>query len=166
MAQAPTQKLVDQLAAFLGDIDALVLATVDAQGLPYATNLYMAPDRQFNLYFLSDPASQHSQHIEQRPTVSVAGHAPIHMWQQVRGIQLRGECTAVPEAQREQAWRIYYRRWPHIAEIDDHVAAMRFYQVQPRRIRWIDNSVHFGYKVDLDFPLPQDLQPRDTAFGF
>jgi uncharacterized protein YhbP (UPF0306 family) len=158
MADAPTHEIVRQLAAFLEEIDAMVLASVDEAGLPYACNLYMAYDRHFNLYFASEAQSAHAQHIETRPTVSVAGHAPIHMWQQVRGIQLRGQCFAVPEADRERAWQIYYRRFPHVTEISEHLRAMTFYRVEPTHLRWIDNSVHFGYKVDIDFPLPEAVK--------
>jgi uncharacterized protein YhbP (UPF0306 family) len=165
MVEQPTKAVADQLAAFLSDIDAMVLSTVDAEGLPYATNLYLAPDRLLNLYFVSEPESHHSQHIERQPTVAVAGHAPIHMWQQVRGVQIRGQCRPVPEAEREQAWRIYYKRFPHITEIEDYVRAMNFYCIEPTRLRWIDNSVHFGYTVDFDFPLPAELQPSEHAFG-
>ena len=158
MADEPDANLIKELASFFQEIDAMVLATVDGEGLPHATNIYMAHDRRFNLYFLSDARSEHSQHIEAQPRVSIAGHAPIRMWQQVRGIQIRGKCVAVPEAQRPEAWAIYHERFPYIEDISEHVRAMTFYCVEPERLRWIDNSVHFGYKVDLHFPLPASLQ--------
>jgi uncharacterized protein YhbP (UPF0306 family) len=159
MADAPTQQLVQQLASFLEQIDAMILATVDSAGLPHATNLYLAADEHFNLYFLSESSSNHVQHLTAQPWVSVAGHAPVRMWQQVRGVQIQGVCQPVPDGEREEAWQVYSQRYPHVAEIDDYVRAMTFYRVEPRHLRWIDNSVHFGYKVDLDFPLPQSLAP-------
>jgi len=162
MAEAPTPEVVRQLAAFLDEIDAMVLATVDDDGLPHATNLYLAADRAFNLYFLSEAGSHHAHHIEQRSWVAVAGHAPIRMWQQVRGVQIQGRCYAVPEADRERAWCIYHQRFPHIEEISEQARAMTFYCLEPAWIRWIDNSVHFGYKVDLEFPLPESLRVEQS----
>ena len=155
----PSPKVVRELAQFLREIDAMTLATVDAEGLPHATTLYFAADADFNFYFASDPESGHCAHIERHGPVALAGHAPIRMWQQVRGVQIWGTAHRVPEANRQQAWAIYRARYPHVDEITEQVRAMAFYCVTPRRVRWIDNSVHFGFKVELDFPLPAGAEP-------
>ena len=159
------QTVYEGLARFLREINVATLATTDAEQLPHAVNLYVAPDEDIRFYFVSDPASAHSRHIAQQPHVALAGYAPIRMWQQVRGIQVRGLCERVPEADRERVWHIYHRKYPHIEEVGDYIRAMTFYSVTPERIRWIDNSVHFGFKVDLDWPLPESFHVENNRYG-
>lgn len=157
----PTQKTIRDLRRFLREIQVAALATVDDRGLPYVVNVYVAIDEQVRFYFVSDPASRHSQHLMRQPHVSLAGYAPIRMWQQVRGIQVQGVCESVEPEHRQGVWETYRQWYPYIDEVTEYVRAMAFYRVTPDRIRWIDNSVHFGFKVDLDWPLPSVLDDRE-----
>ncbi|MFW6059022.1 MAG: pyridoxamine 5'-phosphate oxidase family protein [Phycisphaeraceae bacterium] len=161
----PTRKVLRDLERFLCEITVAALGTVDERGLPYVVNLYVAPDDQLRFYFVSDPESAHAQHIAREPAVSLAGYAPIRMWQQVRGIQIRGRCKKVPAAQRDAVWAIYHARFPHIDEVAEYLRSMDFYCVTPETIRWIDNSVHFGFEVDLNWPLSESLAISHERHG-
>lgn len=48
-----------------------VLATADADGVPWATPVWFAHDGLDRLYWLSWPGSRHSQHIERRPEIAL-----------------------------------------------------------------------------------------------
>lgn len=144
----------------MSEVSAMSLATVDGQGLPYAANVYVAPDERLRLYFLSNPESAHVQHLLRQPTVAMTAYAPIRMWQRVRGIQMRGQCEPLPDDQFAAAWAIYVGKYPHINEIHEQIRTLRFYRLTPRTLRWIDNSRHFGFRVDLTFPLPESITPR------
>ena len=157
--------VIANLRRFLREVDIVAVGCVDPQGLPYVANLYVAADEQLRFYFVSDPTAWHSKCIQRVPTISLAGHAPIRMWQQVRGIQVQGECHALPESQRDAAWAIYLDRFPHMQEIAEHIRAMTFYCITPSKIRWIDNSVHFGYQVEMDWPLPDHAQLNEQRRG-
>jgi hypothetical protein len=49
----------------------VVLATADADGNPWATPVWFAPDGLDRLYWVSWPGSRHSQLIEQRPDIAL-----------------------------------------------------------------------------------------------
>lgn len=145
--------LTDQLASLLKSISTLSLATVDRQGQPHAANLYFAPDEELNLYFVSDPASTHSQHVIERPAVAATLYAPVKMWQQIRGVQLHGRCDKVEFKRWDVVWQIYLRKFPHIVDVQELVRSQQFYRISPQWYRLIDNTVKFGYKVETDWPL-------------
>ena len=147
-------ELVDKLRSFLDQIVVLNLATVDDAGNPYATSLYFVADPELNLYFMSDTKTAHAHHIAAHPMIAASLHAPARMWQQVRGVQLRGVCEAVGEDERKTAHDLYLLKFPHIKEVPRLVEEMTFYRLRPTWIRWTDNSVHFGYKFETTWPLP------------
>ena len=162
----PTPKVLRDLRAFLREINVVALATVDEQGRPYVANIYVAPDEAFCFYFVSDRQSAHVHHIARQPRVALAGYAPIRMWQQVRGIQIQGACAKVAPEQRDEAWSIYHRKFPHIDDVAESIRTMDFYRITPDSIRWIDNSVHFGFQIDLTWPLPQATPSQSERHGF
>ncbi len=49
----------------------MVLATADADGVPWATPAYFAPRDESRLYWVSSPESRHSRNIAVRPTVAI-----------------------------------------------------------------------------------------------
>jgi hypothetical protein len=148
----PEDDPIAQIRALLVEVSTLSLATVDNEGRPYAANLYFAADDDLSIYFVSDDDAHHSRHIARRDQVAATVYAPVMMWQQIRGVQLRGACRAVDESQRDAAWSVYLHKFPHIIEIEDMIRAQRFYRIQPTWLRLIDNTVKFGYKVETTWP--------------
>lgn len=155
-----TGKVLQSLRCFLKDVSVMSLATVDDEGLAYAANIYVASDEAFRFYFLSNPQSAHVQHILHRPEVALTAYAPIRTWQQVRGVQIRGRCLPVPADRFAHVWGIYVGKYPHINEVRHQIQTLHFYRVVPDRLRWIDNSRHFGFRVDLQWPLPAEIPTR------
>lgn len=149
-----TAEVVRKLRQFLNEVDLLCMATVDDEGHPHAINAYFVCDDALNLYFISHPESAHSVHIRKRPQVAVAAYGSLKMWQQVRGVQLHGQCRELGEDVFDATWRMFIKRFPGHTEIENHARAARFYCISPNWIRWSDNSVHFGYKVELNWPPP------------
>ncbi len=79
---------------------------------------------------------------------------------------MRGTCERLDADRRADAWDIYRQKYPHMLEVADHVSAMDFYCLTPTNIRWIDNSVHFGFQVDFTWPLPDTPTHEDGRHGF
>ena len=50
----------------------MVLATADADGVPWATPVYFAPRDESRLYWVSSPDSRHSRNIAVRATVTAS----------------------------------------------------------------------------------------------
>lgn len=149
MAQATLEQLAGELVEACS---VMTLATVDEAGLPHAVNLYFAFDDRLALYFVSDPDSLHSKHLAARPQVAVTIYPQVKMWQQIRGVQLHGRASAIDAADWEAVWQRYKLRFPFVVEIEQLVRDQQFYQIRPHWLRCIDNCVHFGFKLEGDWP--------------
>lgn len=147
----------------------LTLATCGPDGEPHAAPVYFAAGelppgeeaqvdpaalkRALHLYFFSDPHSQHSQDVSGNPRAAVAFYPESESWQEIRGIQMRGEVQAVqPGAQWDLAWKYYRARFPFVTELEAIVARNTLYVFIPDWIRLIDNRKGFGYKEEWTLP--------------
>ena len=58
----------------------MTLGTADADGLPWATPVWFAPEDHRRFYWVSDPDARHSRNLAVRPQLGIAifdSHAPI-----------------------------------------------------------------------------------------
>ncbi len=145
--------IAQSLREFLGRQSTLALATIDDAGLPHAANLYFAPDERLNLYFVSNPSSAHSRHIERHSHIAATVYEPVTMWQRIRGVQLHGHAGPIDPGEFAMVWKIYLDKFPHIAEIESTVLSQQFYVIRPNWFRWIDNAVKFGFRVETTWPM-------------
>jgi hypothetical protein len=67
----PTNNNAHHARTVLDDTSYAVLATADADGRPWATPVWFAPDGLDRIYWLSWPGSRHSQLIGHRPEVAL-----------------------------------------------------------------------------------------------
>jgi len=156
-AKMNSEKLAKALHAFCGEQSCLSMATIDEAGKPHNANLYFTTDRELNFYFVSADKSAHSQHVKDRPEVAVTIFKPMPMWQQLQGVQLHGHCEKLSSRHRAQAWELYVAKFPFVVEVENTVRAQDFYRIRPHWIRWIDNSVRFGFKVEATWPMNQSM---------
>ena len=150
-------ELVEALRGFFAEVDTLSLSTVDNAGLPHAANVFCAADEWLNLYFVSDADSAHGQNIGQRPQIAAAGYVPVDNWHEIHGVQLRGECMPISEDQWDAVWGVYVSRFPAVAELQAVARMQQFYRIEPDWLRWIDNRVEFGFKVETDWPAGDEI---------
>ncbi len=147
-----TEDIEQAIRPCLRDIPTLSLATVGADGRPHSANLYFAPDKDLNFYFVSDPKSLHCQLLAENPHVSGTVYPPVKMWQQIRGVQFHGTCAPIDAGEWAVVWKVYLDKFPHITEVEDLIRSQRFYVIRPNWFRWIDNAVKFGFKLESDWP--------------
>lgn len=140
------------LHRFLSEVPTLSLATVDDDGTPHAANVNFVTDDDLNLYFLSSPESAHSRHIARRPQIAATCYADFNDARDIRGVQLRGLCAECDPADFDAHWAHFCAKFPYAADYEFHARAERFYHLRPTWARWIDNRVHFGFKMEMDFP--------------
>ena len=145
--------LPEILRDFCAEVPTLSLATVDDQQRPHAANLNFVADRDLNLLFVSKPTSKHCLHLIRRPDVAVTAYAPFRSPRQIRGIQLRGTCKPLDPALFDARWRLFVSKHTAAAAFEALVRREEaFFVVRPRWIRWIDNSVSFGFRAETDWP--------------
>jgi len=146
----------DQIQPILRDlltrVPTMALATVDEHGKPHACNLNFVADDACNLYYVSHPDVAHSRHIAERPDVAGAVYPQFNGPAEIRGAQFHGVCRASDPADFDTIWPMYLAKFPYATQFEERVRAERFYCVSPTWFRTIDNSVHFGFRVESDWP--------------
>lgn len=62
----------EHIGAFLDKHHSGVLATTDSTGKPHAATVYLAYDRNFNIYFVTKRETQKARNIQQNPFAAIA----------------------------------------------------------------------------------------------
>ena len=91
----------------------VTISVVDGMG-SWAAPVYYAADG-LELIFLSDPASRHSQAAETGQQVAASIFDDSGGWEKIRGLQMEGTVTRMPEAEQENARKIYVADFPFTA---------------------------------------------------
>jgi uncharacterized protein YhbP (UPF0306 family) len=131
------------------NLSTMTLASADMGCGPHAAAVYFAADEELNLYFFSDPRSQHIQDILQDPRAAVTIQPECFDWHEIRGLQMRGSVQTVePGAAHEQAWQLYWTKFPFVEGMRAEVARTTLYVFQPQWIRLIDNRQGFGFRQE------------------
>lgn len=150
LEQRETQKAIESL---VHGQSTLVLSTVNADGTPHATPLFYLAGGELELYWFSSTSSQHSENLIRSQSVAVAIHASTERWKEICGVQMRGAAENVTDRKiRRDVTRRYCERF-HLGRIF-RLALSRssLYVLRPSWIRYIDNSRHFGYRVEINLP--------------
>jgi len=153
------EDLPDLLRRFAAEVPTLSLATADDAGRPHAANLNFAADDALDLFFLSKPTSAHAVHLNTRPEVAATAYAPFESPEQIRGMQIHGRCEAADPADFEATWQIFCAKFPYARDMESRARGESFYRLRPRWIRWIDNRVSFGFKIETPWPPPRTQTP-------
>ena len=153
MSESPLAK---RIAEFLSAHHVVTLAT-SAEGAVHAASLMYAVDG-FELYWMSDPKSRHSQEIETNHRVAATIAPDYSDFKAIRGLQIAGTAarlTAGGEILHASA--LMLRRYGFLRALAAGPVALRqaferggFYRLLPENITLIDNSLGFGHKETLN----------------
>lgn len=145
--------LEEILTSDLLSISTMTLATTGVNGETHAAPVYFVADVSLQLYFFSDPNSQHAQDIIHQPAAAVAFYPECFSWEDIRGVQMRGEVYLVePGTDWERAWLLYQSKFPFVSALKEIVALNAMYAFTPGWIRLVDNQRGFGYKQEWTLP--------------
>jgi uncharacterized protein len=148
MSEPNTQLIVQ---GFLDTQSTMALATARADGQPESAPLFYVSDERLNLYWLSSPTSRHSLNLSERPAVSATIYAPVWNWTDIVGLQIEGLASPITDDRiREQVLTLYLRKFQLPPELDKTITGSTLYMLTPIWIRWVDNSVSFGYKAEIN----------------
>ncbi len=138
--------------SFLTAHNTLALATTAADGQPYACALFYAVGPGPTLYFLSDPSTEHAQHIGDGTQIAATIQQDGQAWQEIQGLQLQGFAALCITASEEATAReSYAARFPFVATVSRLAEALthaRYYKITPSWMRLIDNSRGFAHKEE------------------
>lgn len=129
------------------------LATVGADGMPHAAAVYFAAGPDLQLFFFSAEDSQHARDLMRDPRAAAAIYPECFDWQDIRGLQLRGEAYPLERGPAWQAaWQLYCAKFPFVAGLKPIVARNLLYAFQPHWMRHVDNRRRFGFKEEWTLP--------------
>lgn len=141
---------LDQIRLFVSSQTALTLATVGCDGTVRATPLFYLPADGLLLYWFSSQSSAHSRDCEHSSQASVAIHSAAGRWQQIRGVQMTGRVMAIKDGTlRQSIRRSFIEHFQLDGALRLAIKHSSLYCFSPEWIRYIDNSVRFGYKREL-----------------
>jgi uncharacterized protein YhbP (UPF0306 family) len=148
MSEPDTTQII---RAFLETQSTLALATVNSDSDPQIAPVFYVSDDQLNLYWLSAPTSRHSANLIARSKVSGAIYPSVWQAADIVGVQIEGDARAIGDDRiREQILNLYLRKFQIPPEFDSIINSSTLYMLTPRWIRWIDNSVQFNYKSEIN----------------
>lgn len=146
------QKQLETIAALLREQSTLALATSDEQGQPCVAPLFYIADETLTIYWLSSPASLHSQNLKRVPSAAATIYRPTESWKEIRGVQLRGRVTVIADPARRRALiKAYSERFQLGAIFKAAISRCSLYALRPVFFRYIDNSKVFGHKFEIAF---------------
>ena len=143
-----------RVQAYLAAHRVMTLATAGDAG-PWAAAVFYAHEG-WSLYFLSAPTSRHCRNIARNPRLSATIQEDYPDWRQIKGIQLEGTAAPLTGGERERAQALYGEKFPLLrnppAAIAQALSRIGWYRVAPERAWFIDNSVAFGHRDEIDLP--------------
>jgi len=130
-------------------LPAMTLATTGPDGTPHAAAVYFAAGEDRTLYFFSANDSQHSLDLGHNPRAAAAIHPLVESWQEINGLQIRGEAAAVPEGEDwEKGWKVYLNKFPFVQNLQEIIEKSTLYAFRIDWMRLVDNRRGFGYKEE------------------
>ncbi|RMF79152.1 MAG: pyridoxamine 5'-phosphate oxidase family protein [Chloroflexi bacterium] len=139
-----------KMQAFVEAQSTLVLATVTLDGHVQSAPLFFVSDADFDFYWLSSQNSEHSRNVSAHPQVAASIYPAVWQWKQIRGLQIEGAAQVVADAAlRDKILALYHTKFDLPALFDQQIAASGLYMLRPTWLRWLDNSVAFGHRVEV-----------------
>ncbi len=136
----------------------MTLAYADEDGPQACAVLYASDARAPGaaagpaLYFVTATTTRHGRALA-GPGARVAFTAQRdgQEWSALTGLQGRGDCRPLAEAERAAGWRLYTERFPFVAADERLRGALErttLWELRPDWLRLIDNGQGFGHKEE------------------
>lgn len=131
------------------------LATAGPDG-PWAAAVFYVHDG-WDLYFLSAPTSRHALNLAHNAQVAVTIQADHADWPGIQGVQLEGTVEILRGDAEARARHLYGQKFPVVGKLAQAPAVIVkaltkvcWYRVTTRRLLFIDNTLGFGHREELD----------------
>ena len=156
---AMNNDLADRIAAFLAGHHVLSLATHGPDG-PHAANLFYVCDG-LALVWLSEPDTRHSLDVAADARVAATIAPDYTDFTEIRGVQVFGSARRIVDVdERRHHLALLEARYPFLGrlksgppKLQEAYARASPYRLQPIRMVLIDNTIGFGHKETIEFPL-------------
>ncbi len=137
--------------AYVAGHHVMTLATNGPEGLWAAAVFYAHDD--FRFIFLSAGHTRHAQNMAAAPDVAATIQSDYAAWTAIKGIQLEGTVEQLHGARRAAAMARYAARFGFlgqpVAVIERALARVNWYELRPRRLYFVDNTLGFGHRDEI-----------------
>lgn len=153
--------LRERVLAYLAAHNTVSLATVGADGQPWAATVFYAHVGT-DLYFLSEPKTRHCQNILATGKVAATINEDYRDWQQIKGVQLEGQAAEVSgKVALARALAAYLGKYPFVrqfltpgkllqgVQIAGKAFDIRLWRLRPTRLYYLDNARGFSARQEL-----------------
>lgn len=130
---------------------------------PWAAAVFYV-NEGFTMYWLSAPTSRHSFELARNPQVAATVQEDCSDWSKIKGVQMEGMAAEISRDEVKSVRTLYEDKYPLIgnpsrapASIVAALAKARWYKLVPERLWFIDNSVTFGHREQLDLRMSNPL---------
>lgn len=143
----------------------VVLGTADAEGNPWTTPVWFAPDGLERLYWLSWPGSRHSRLIEQRPEVALTVFDSTVAPNEGTAFYATARAEQCAEERLDEGLEVYNRRTEHqgigtfARERVSGPARLRLYVATFTEMWVLDQDADVDQRVAV--PRPVDARRRE-----
>jgi uncharacterized protein YhbP (UPF0306 family) len=132
----------------------LTLATAGQSG-PHAVSLMYA-HKEFDMYWLSDPKTHHSEQLARDPSAAVTIATQQEDFRKIRGLQIEGSAYRITDPDEEAiGFDLLVARYPFLKQfaagkLARHLGLAAVYLFHSTKLTLIDNSQGFGFKQALE----------------
>ncbi len=142
-----------RVQAYLAARHVMTLATAGDEGPWAAAVFYVHED--WALYFLSAASSRHGRNLARSARASAAIQEDYADWRDIRGVQLEGAASRLSGNEERRVRTLYGAKFPFLrgeppAAIAGALAKIGWYKLALERAWFIDNSVAFGHRDEVD----------------
>ncbi len=142
---------LDRIRSLLRSQTTLVLATAGEDSLPRSTPLFFIADEGLRLYWFSSRSSLHSRNCARNTEASIAISNGARRWQQIQGVQMQGSVSIVTDRSLRNAIAHAYSARFQLGNLFAFaIRRSSLYCFTPSWVRYLDNSLRFGYKFELN----------------
>ena len=132
-----------------------------------------------SFYFFSNPNSRHIEDALASGQAACTIYEKNTSWQSLMGLQMAGKILMVPGGvEASKAILAYIKKFPlvktffpRIKDLDlndfSHKFHAKLYCFIPDSIFFMDNSVHFGFRTEIELEIKPEIKPeikKDTLF--
>lgn len=142
--------------AYLQTHNTVVLATC-SQEVSWSAAVFYA-NRQWRLYFLSEPHTRHMQDIKANPVVAATVTEDYKDWREIKGLQMRGRVEPASTIEWPLAVEAYLAKFPFAREflrpdklwqVAGKKLNARFYRFSPEEVYFLDNASGFSSRTQV-----------------
>lgn len=129
---------------------------------PWVSPLYYVLNSG-SFYFFSNPESRHIINGMGEKLVAASVHETSSGWADIRGVQMEGRLSEAGfDMSSTAAYALYISRFSFIRDIGKVLSPLstfaaieasfkvKWYKYQPSQVYYLDNSIRFGYREEVD----------------